>query len=142
MDDRTTAAFLQRLHQAAKGTFWDHLGARLESFSPGRVVVSLEVQPHHLNLIGILHGGVHATLLDSAMGLAAMAAKPDDSLVTTNLNIHYLSPVGLGHIRVTGEILHSSRKMVTTQGRVYNAGGELCAFGTGTFRVISRSADG
>mgnify|MGYP001333700635 FL=1 len=141
MDDRT-AAFLNRMNQVAQGTFWDFLGARLESFAPDHVVVALDVQPHHLNLIGILHGGVYATLLDSAMGLAAMAAKPDESLVTTNLNIHYLSPVRLGTIKVTGKILHSSRKMITTEGRVHNSDGELCAFGTGTFRVISRNTDG
>ncbi len=126
---------IQRLEESSRGTFWDHLGAKLESLSPEGVVVTLDIQPHHLNLIGILHGGVHATLIDSAMGLAAMARKPGESVVTTNLYLHYLAPVNLGTLRVTAEVVHSSRKMVTTQARAYNESGDLCALGTGTFRI-------
>lgn len=138
MDD-PTSAFLARMSEAVRGTFWDHLGARLEAYAPGSTVVTLDIQPHHLNMIGILHGGVYAALIDSAMGLAAMATKPDDKVVTTNMSINYLAPIEHGIVKVTAEIVHSSRKMITTQGRAFNENGGLCAFGTGTFRIINRA---
>lgn len=134
--DNETAAYLERLGEAARGTFWDYIGAQMEVCSRDRVVVYVDIEPHHLNLIGIVHGGVHATLIDSAMGLVVMAAKPNDRVVTTNLNIHYLAPVEKGRFKVTAQIVHSSRKLVTTQGQACNEQGELCAFGTGTFRVM------
>lgn len=130
------SSYVQRLEESARGSFWDHLGAKMEALSPEGVVVTLDIQPHHLNLIGILHGGVHATLIDSAMGLAAMVMKPGESVVTTNLNLHYLTPVELGTLRVTAGVVHSTRKLVTTQAHAYHESGILCAFGTGTFRII------
>lgn len=120
----------------AESTFWGWIGCEFERLSERQVVVSLDVRPHHLNLIGILHGGVHATLLDSAMGLMAMVVRPDDSVVTTHLNINYVAPTGLGRIVVEAEIAHESRKSVTTLARARTASGELLAFGTGTFRVV------
>ncbi|MNR64589.1 Thioesterase superfamily protein [compost metagenome] len=70
------------------------------------------------------------------MGLVAMAAKPNESVVTTNLNLHYMAPIAKGEMKVTAEIVHSSGRMITTQGHVYNEEGQLCAFGTGTFRIV------
>jgi uncharacterized protein (TIGR00369 family) len=135
--DSPLAAYVKRLEESAKGTFWEYIGANLSALDASRVVITLSLQPHHLNHMGIMHGGVHATLLDSAMGLAAMASRPKDRIVTTNLNIHYLAPVdGGGVVTVTSEVLHISRKLITTQGQVFNEKGELCAHGTGTFRVI------
>lgn len=131
---------IEQWRQKAETTFWGWLGCEFVDLNEREVTVALDVKPHHLNLIGILHGGVHATLIDSAMGLMAMAARPDESVVTTNLNLNYVAPAGLGRIAVTAELVHMSRKMVTTQAYARNAGGELLAFGTGTFRVIERQA--
>ena len=125
------------MEQAAEKTFWGHIGARLVTYSADRVVATLEMKPHHLNLMGILHGGVTASLVDSAMGVAVMAARPDQAAVTTNLNIHYLASVKGGTIRVVARTIHATRKMITADASVYNDQDELCAYGTGTFRISS-----
>lgn len=136
MDESNT--YFAQLKEAAEHTFWGYLGCVLDRIDERQVVVSLTILPHHLNLLGILHGGVHATLIDSAMGIAAMAARPNESVVTTNLNMHYVAPVSEGKITVTANLMHMSRKMITTQGEVRTEDGELCAFGTGTFRIIEK----
>ena len=56
------------------------LGFELESVEPGRVVFVLEPAEHHYNPIGSVHGGVYATVLDSATGCA----------------VHSLLPAGVG----------------------------------------------
>lgn len=122
----------------AKATFWGFVGCEIEELSESKVVVSIEIKPHHLNLIGILHGGVHATLIDSGMGLIAMIARPNDNVVTSNLTLNYVAPTEKGRVFVTAEIIHSSRKMITTQAFARTENGELCAFGTGTFRVLNK----
>ncbi|WP_334072770.1 PaaI family thioesterase [Paenibacillus sp. A14] len=123
--------------QSAKGTLWDLLGCELEAADDRKVVVTLEIQPHHLNMIGILHGGVHAAMMDSAMGLLAMILKPGASVVTTNLNLNYVAKAesGQGPVTVTAEAIHVSRKSVTAQASLHTRDGDLCAFGTGTFRI-------
>lgn len=130
---------LQRLAEAARGTFWEYLGCRFVARTASRIEIALDVQDHHLNLLGILHGGVHAAVLDNAMGLAAMSARPGYKVVTTNLNIHYLAPVGKSPLSVTAEVIHLSRKLITVSGTVRTAGTEhdlLLACGTGSFRII------
>ncbi|CDN42923.1 MULTISPECIES: PaaI family thioesterase [Paenibacillus] len=124
--------------EAAKESFWGFLGAEMQQLENGRCVVYLDVQPHHMNLIGILHGGVYATLIDSAMGMAAMAAHPETAVVTTNLNLNYVSPIREGRLIVSAEIVHQSRKMISTQAYARTEQGDLCAFGTGTFRVLGK----
>jgi uncharacterized protein (TIGR00369 family) len=127
---------IQRLAKAAESTFWGYLGCELVSVTDNQVTISLEAESHHMNIIGIVHGGVLSSLLDNAMGIAVMAARPEDKVVTTNLNVHFVSPLKEGKLLVTAEIVHQSRKMITTQGRVTDAEGNLSTIGTGSFRVI------
>jgi uncharacterized protein (TIGR00369 family) len=137
MEDLTERQlYIERLTEAAQGTFWSYMGCQLESIEENRVVISLNAEAHHLNLIGIVHGGVLSSLLDNAMGIAVMAARPEEKTVTTNLNVHFVAPLKEGKLLVTAEILYQSRKMITTQGRVTDADGSLGTIGTGTFRII------
>lgn len=131
-----TSDFMQRLQQLAKGTFWELLGCRVESVEQGIVKVSLHVEDHHLNTIGILHGGVHASLLDNTMGIAAMMARPEEKVVTTNLNLHYLSPLSKGVVTVTGTIVHQTRKIITTQGEIHDEAGRLGSWCSASYRVL------
>jgi uncharacterized protein (TIGR00369 family) len=127
-----------QLQQLAENTFWGLLGGQLIEWNEKQAVVSLDIKPHHLNLIGILHGGVHASLIDSAMGLMAMRAKPESNIVTSNLNLIYVAPIVEGRLVVTAEVLHSTGKTITTQAYAKTETGDLCAFGTGSFRVIDK----
>ena len=132
---------LERWRKKAESSFWGFVGCDFEELSERGAVISLDVKPHHLNLIGIVHGGVHATMIDSAMGLVAMIVRPQESVVTTNLNLNYVAPLRQGRIVVAAELLHMSRKMITTQAYVRSGDGDLLAFGTGTFRVIEPPAE-
>ncbi|MCD1257510.1 PaaI family thioesterase [Paenibacillus athensensis] len=137
-EDREQArqAQLQQLVQAAKGTFWDYLGCELIRLEDRRVVVGLTAGRHHLNLIGLVNGGVLSSLLDNAMGIIVMLARPGEKVVTTNLNVQFVAPLYEGPLIVTAELLHQSRKMMTTLGRVTDGEGRLGTLGSGSFRVI------
>ncbi len=130
--------FAQRLLTAAEPTFWGYLGCKLLEMDGQRVIISLDIQDHHLNVMEILHGGVHAALLDNAMGLAAMAARPEADVVTTNLNVHFTAPIRKGTVLVRSEVLHASAKMLTAQGTIHDADGAFCSLATGTFRMLKR----
>lgn len=134
-EDHQKDVHMQELARLAKGTFWDYLGSQVEIVNERQVVVTLEIKPHHHNMIGIVHGGVHATLLDSAMGLLAMVNRPNCNVVTTNLNINYVAKSSIGKMIVTAELVHSSRTMITAHAFARMDNSDLCAFGTGTFRV-------
>lgn len=54
----------------ARSEFHTWIGMRLERVETGEVHVAIDVDPRHLNLVGLLHGGLIATLADTATGLA------------------------------------------------------------------------
>src|SRR5262245_736718 len=90
----------------ASSEFQAFVGARLERVAPDEVDVSLRVEPRHLNLSGTLHGGMIATLADTATGLAYRSGLGDDqSAVTSSLSVTFLRPGGVGVVTTRGRVV-------------------------------------
>lgn len=128
-------AYVETMTKAAEPTFWGYLGCKLASVSPEAVVVTLDAQSHHMNMMGIVHGGVLSSLMDNAMGIAVMLKRPGESTVTSNLNVHFLMPARAGLLTVTASIVHQTHRSVTAECKITNGKGELVAISTGSFRV-------
>jgi len=124
------------LADGRKDTIIGFLGLRIEEADGERIVMTMEADDRHLNPLGIVHGGVTATLLDSVMGCAVYQACPGAKSVTTNLNVHYMAPLQKGRITATARVEHRSRSTLTVTGKVMNDQGEMCALATGSFRLI------
>jgi uncharacterized protein (TIGR00369 family) len=81
------------------------LGARAEDAGDGRARVRFEAGDEHLNPAGTVHGGVLATLVDTAMGLAVRTATgADDVPATSQLTVTYLRPGQPGPLEVTAQV--------------------------------------
>ncbi|RDI47583.1 PaaI family thioesterase [Falsibacillus pallidus] len=104
-----------------------------------RFSVTIPINEVTSNSLGILHGGITATVLDSAMGTLANILLPEGfGAVTSNLNIHYISP-GLGNtITATATIVHKGSKTMVVEGEVLRDDGKKIAHCTGTFFVIKK----
>ncbi len=59
------------------------LGMRMTEVSEGRAVFTIEPAEYHYNPLGTVHGGVTATLLDSALGCAIQSMLPTETSYTT-----------------------------------------------------------
>lgn len=106
----------------------------------GRAVFEVEPGEKHYNPIGVVHGGLLATLLDSAMACAVHATLPAGTGYTTvELHVNLVRPVTAetGRLRAEGEVLHRGSRVATAQGRVVDASGRLCAHGTTTCLILS-----
>jgi uncharacterized protein (TIGR00369 family) len=89
----------------ATGGFAERLGARAEHAADGRATVSFDATDEHLNPAGTLHGGVLATLVDTAMGLAVRSATGEDDVpATSQLTVTYLRPGKPGPLTVTAQL--------------------------------------
>jgi uncharacterized protein (TIGR00369 family) len=86
------------------------------------------------NSIGIVHGGLTATLLDSALGtLASHVPGNKKGAVTVELKVDFLTP-GIGEKFICrAEVVHNGRQLVRMEGKVRNEKGNLIASATGTF---------
>ncbi len=133
---------LERLARYFEGkvAFAGLVGLRVGEMEPGRAVLYVDVGAGHLNGNGTLHGGVHATLVDSAMSLALLALV-DRRIATTQMNVHFVGPAGGGRVTCRGEVLQRTRRTATAEGRVFDEGGGLIAHGTGAFRVFEERGD-
>ncbi len=78
----------------------------------------------HLNPLGTVHGGLLATMLDSAMGCAVQSVLPAGHVYTTvQLDVKYVRspPLGRGRILAEGTVVHAGRRTATAEGRVLDA---------------------
>ena len=90
---------------ATPGGYAERLGARTEATGEGTARVRFEVTEEHLNAAGTLHGGVLATLVDTAMGAAVRSATDDgDVPATSQLTVTYLRPGKPGPLEVTAQV--------------------------------------
>jgi len=120
--------------------------ATLMGFEPveaeeGRVVFAALPGPQHYNPIGSVHGGLAATLLDSAMGCAVHTTLPEGMGYTTlELKVNYTRPITTetGRIICEGTVVHRGGRVATAEGRVIaEDSGKLLAHGTTTCLIVS-----
>jgi uncharacterized protein (TIGR00369 family) len=118
----------------------DLLGFDLVEASEGRTVFALVPEERHYNPIGAVHGGVAATLLDSAMGAAVHTTLPlgnGYSTLETKFNLVRAITAETGEIRAEGVVLHRGGRVATAEGRLTRASdGKLLAHGTSTCLVL------
>ena len=117
----------------------DTLGFLLVEAERGRVVFQGNPQHRHYNPIGSVHGGVLATLCDSAAGAAVHSTLPAGVGYTTlELKVSFLRAVtsASGRLRCQGSVLSAGSRVATSQAHLYDAAGELCAHATSTCLIL------
>ncbi len=113
--------------------FLEHVNIAMVEEGDGRAIARLEVADQHLNRRGMVHGGVIATLVDTAIGRAiASVVGPDASIVTANLSIAFLAPCREEPIEATGRAVCRGRRLLYGEAEVL-AGGRLVARAHGTW---------
>jgi len=108
---------------------------RLVEVSEGHAVFTVEPDERHYNGLGIVHGGLAATLLDSALGCAINTMMPPGRVFTTlEMKLNYVRPMRreTGEVRCEASVLHVGGRVATAEGRILDAGGKLYAHGTAT----------
>jgi len=111
------------------------------SSGDGEAAFEMVVDERHLRTLGLMHGGVTSTLLDTALGFAAVTKAPNDYIVVTvQLSINYIRPAWKSEkLLATGQVQHSGRKTAVACGEIRTADGMLVATGTGTFMFLPKS---
>lgn len=115
------------------------IGVRLVSVVQGEVVFALEPAEFHYNPIGSVHGGIYATLLDSAAGCAVHTMLPAGSGYTSlDLSVRFLRPIrtGTGTVTCTGTVTHLGRRTALADARLTDGAGRLLATATSSCLLI------
>ena len=112
-------------------------GPWYEKVEGGRLVRGFRPGPQHANSLGIVHGGMLAAFLDSAMGTAVFHAL-DRKAVTMRLSLDYLGPGRIGDwLQAEGEVIGHDGQVAQVRGRLYGRRHEVLT-GIGSFALLSR----
>jgi len=142
--DRTGTGleYLQKIVAGEYGNvpIGDHVGFRMAEVSKGRIVFTGEPRENVLNLIGTVHGGYAATILDSALALSVLSSLDADSNFTTlEIKVNYVRPITPGmSVRAEGNVVHAGRRVATSEARLTDSEGRLLAHGTTTCLILPR----
>ena len=111
------------------------LGLKLVEVSEGRAVFTVQPDERHYNGLGIAHGGLAATLLDTALGCAINSMMPAGKTFTTlEMKVNYVRPIKRerGELRCEANVIHAGGRVATAEGRIIDEDGKLYAHGTAT----------
>jgi len=118
------------------------LGFSLVEVEPGLAVFECVPGEQHYNPIGVVHGGLAMTLLDSAMGCCVQTRMPAGGGYTTleaKTNLVRAITAQTGRLRAIGKVVHLGNRIATAEGRLEDASGKLYAHATTTCIVLNGS---
>ncbi len=119
----------------------EFLDIRIVEIGPGYSVLSMPTKGEALNRNGTVHGGVMATLMDVAAGVAAsqpvQANRPESALVTSDLHVRYLKRHKGDLLLARAEIVQIGNTVAVVECRIMD-GDRLVAVGDVAMMVIER----
>jgi len=111
------------------------MNIRLSEVERGRVVFEGTPEEYHYNPLGVVHGGMTATLLDSALGCCVNSCLDAGDLYTTlELKVNYLRPITLdtGRVRAVATVVHIGRTTALVEGKVLDDADKIYAYASST----------
>ena len=121
------------------------MGFQPVEVAEGRAVFAAEPAEYHYNPIGVVHGGLAATLLDSATGCAVHTTLPAGVAYTTlEFKTNFVRAItrDTGRILCEAEVVHRGGTIATAEGRlIAESTGKLLAHGTSTCLIKPIAVD-
>jgi acyl-CoA thioesterase len=132
------------LRAARRGGFQQEVGFSIDPkrFGRGACTVTGVVERRHLNINAVVHGGVYATILDTAMGGAVVSLLNEgETTATTSLYVEFLRAAGEGDtLSARGEVLRRGRHIAFAEGALTGNDGRRLAQAHGTWYIWSADA--
>ena len=113
------------------------IGMRLVDLRPDEAVISIEMRDDLRQPSGVLHGGVTATLIDTAMAFAVRTRLAiDEATATIDLTVHYLRPHITGVFTCTAKVVRAGKRIFTVSADVMGSDGKLIATAISTYTKV------
>jgi acyl-CoA thioesterase len=126
--------------------FFDLIGLEILDAEPGRSSTRLRMRPDLANPIGLMHGGIIASLIDTGIAYALLlrediqdALHAGRSLVTVDLRVKYLRPVSAGAVTCESRIVRMGRQIIHMEAVVTNDDGKEVARGDAIYTTATPS---
>lgn len=126
------ALFTAICHTCAGAPIWQEMGFELIYLAEGKAAIRMPAQPKFSTLARKLHGGIMATLADTAMSVAYTTL--GGSCRTVDLSINYFAPVPEEtDLMAEGYVVNQGKTLIISEASIFNSAGKLLARSRGTF---------
>ena len=118
------------------------IGYKTIEWREGYGEILLRLEPKHMNIRMIPHGGLYMVVIDSAMGHAATYCPNPGrkrSCVTTSLQTNFLAPAQGGYLRCCATLVSVEGRIATCRAEIIDAEGTLCNVAQGSFMYLAGS---
>ena len=113
------------------------IGMKLVDLKPDEAVISIEMRDDLRQPSGVLHGGVTATLIDTAMAFAVRTRLAmTEATATIDLTVHYLRPHVTGTFTCTAKVVRAGKRIFTVSADVVGSEGKLIATAISTYTRV------
>lgn len=113
------------------------IGMKLVDLRPDEAVISIDMRDDLRQPAGVLHGGVTATLIDTAMAFAVRTRLAvDETAATIDLTVHYLRPHISGTFTCTAKVVRAGKRIFTVSADVVNEEGKHIATAVATYTSV------
>ena len=131
----------QELKKLMQGMPFNKLvGIRLARIHTDGVTITCKVRPELMNAAGVLHGGVTATLADSALGIAITMRLGRIAATTVEMKLNYLRPIVSGKITARARILRMGSTLCIGRVDLFNEAKELVGVALLTYMLLKPSS--
>jgi uncharacterized protein (TIGR00369 family) len=129
-------------HKSGTTPFMATVGFTTVAAKEGYVEMECALGEHLYNPLGVVHGGVAATLLDSVAGCAVHTLLPVGTGYTSlDLSVHYLRPMtsDLGSVRAVGTAINRGRRTALSTAEIRDNAGRVLAHATSSCLLFDPS---
>ncbi|MCG8566464.1 MAG: PaaI family thioesterase [Desulfobacterales bacterium] len=136
--NRPNPEYIHRLKETVRTSHYpSHMHMTLDHIEMDKADIGMALHQCHLQPYNIVHGGVLATLIDTATFWAAFLRLPQDTgLVNVDLKLNYLSPVVSGQLTAQGICIKPGRTISYAQAQVVDEKGKIITHGTSTLMAL------
>lgn len=114
------------------------IGMELTDIRPNEATVTIDIRDDLRQPSGVMHGGVTAALIDTAMAFAVRTyLEADEPTATIDLTVHYVRPHVAGKAICIAKVVRPGKRIFTVSADVVNEQGKLIATGLSTYTRVS-----
>jgi uncharacterized protein (TIGR00369 family) len=120
-----------------RSPYFSLLSMEIKDLEWGACVLEVDLGEKHLQPFGYVHGGVIASVIDTAAFWAVFPQVKDGmGLTTIEMKVNYLAPVQKGKLVAKGRCIKIGKTVALGEAYINSGEGNLLAHGTATMMVV------
>ena len=129
---------LKELNSLVSTMPFNHLlGMRVVRIYSDGISMEMEITPPLRNILGTLHGGATASLIDAVIGVSVIQQLGGRAATTVELKVNYLRPAAQGKVRARSKIIKIGKTLAVARAEVHDLHGHHIAMGSATYLLLA-----